>query len=74
MLCAVLFWLPSGALIEGWSATSPQMEVLELGSEVLPMSNEIIWRYKIEKQKIYRRLYNTANGKWLGEWEYVRDL
>ena len=29
------------------------------------------WRYKTENGKLYRRLYDLTNHRWLGSWELV---
>ena len=29
------------------------------------------WRYKTENGKLYRRLYDLTNHRWLGNWELV---
>ena len=31
------------------------------------------WRYKIENDKLYKRLYNASTGLWETEWIYVCD-
>lgn len=41
---------------------------------VVPYSDIIEWRYKIENGKIYKRLYNCSTASWIGEWIYVRDV
>lgn len=69
MLCITLSWIPSVAVTNG------SADVLQ-GSEkaVMPMSDRIVWLYRVINQKIYKRLYNMALNEWIGEWEYVRDL
>lgn len=38
-------------------------------SQVVPFADVIGWRYKSENGKLYRRLYNYSQEKWIGEWE-----
>lgn len=38
-----------------------------------PYSNVTIWRYKIENQKLYKRLYDSSTRRWVGNWIYVCD-
>ncbi|MDE5590034.1 MAG: hypothetical protein K2J60_13010 [Acetatifactor sp.] len=41
---------------------------------VMPMKDAISWEYKIENNKLYKRLYNHSTGSWIGKWIYVCDL
>ncbi len=38
---------------------------------IMPMSDIIIWKYKIISGNIYRRRYNTTKKQWIGDWELV---
>ena len=38
-----------------------------------PQSDIIVWRYKISKGKIYKRLYNASTATFIGPWIYVKD-
>lgn len=40
---------------------------------VSPQSDVILWQYKIEDGKIYKRLYNTSTDEPIGEWIYVGE-
>lgn len=42
-------------------------------SIVEPNSDILLWRYKIEDGKMYKRLYNSSTGNWVGDWIYVCD-
>ncbi len=41
---------------------------------VQPLSDKIEWRFKIENNKLYKRLFNYSTADWVGDWIYVRDL
>lgn len=41
------------------------------GGTVSPQSDVIIWKYKNENGKLYKRLYNTSTRTWIGDWIYV---
>lgn len=41
---------------------------------VAPCADVIEWKYKIENNKIYKRLYNSTTGEWLTDWIYVNDV
>ncbi len=58
------------------SSPIASMPVQAIGAqeEIQPLSDKIEWRFKIENNKIYKRLYNYSIGDWVGEWIYVRDL
>ncbi len=40
---------------------------------IMPLKDDIQYRYKIENGKLYKRLYNYTVGEWVGEWIYVCD-
>lgn len=39
--------------------------------EMVVRANSREWKYKIIDGKLYRRLFDATNGKWIGEWELV---
>ena len=41
---------------------------------VMPLKDAISWKYKVENNKLYKRLYNFSTGSWIGNWIYVCDL
>lgn len=43
-------------------------------TQIQPYSDKIQWIYRVENNKLYKRLYNYATGNWVGEWIYVRDM
>lgn len=40
---------------------------------ISPQSDVILWQYKVEDGKIYKRLFNTSTGEPAGEWIYVGE-
>lgn len=42
-------------------------------TSVSPQSDALIWRYKIENGKIYKRLYNATKNAYIGNWIYVSE-
>lgn len=39
------------------------------GSEqVMPMADNIVWKYKMENGIMYKRQYNYTTKKWIGSW------
>lgn len=40
---------------------------------IVPHSDIIEYRYKVEGTKVYRRLYNYSKECWVGEWEFVTE-
>lgn len=42
-----------------------------VGSQISPLKDDIRWVYTIMDGKLYRRLYNTSTGRWIGDWELV---
>ena len=41
---------------------------------IQPYKDDIQWRFKVENNKLYKRLYNYSTISWVGDWIYVRDL
>lgn len=41
---------------------------------VMPLSDFIEWRFKIEGTSLYKRLFNYSTSEWIGEWEYVCEV
>lgn len=55
------------------AASSPVEPTNIRESSVSPQSDAIYWRFKIENGKIYKRLYNSSNGTYIGDWIYVGE-
>lgn len=43
----------------------------ESDSGISPQADDIIWRYKDENGKTYKRKYNRTTKKWIGGWILV---
>lgn len=41
---------------------------------IQPYKDDIQWRWKVENNKLYKRLFNYSTISWVGDWIYVRDL
>lgn len=52
-------------------ATLPVQAAAPGTGTVQPQQDSIGWRYKIEGNAFYRRLYNYSTGNWIGQWEFV---
>lgn len=54
------------------AATEVHQQVIFIESyynnQLQPFSSKLIWRYKTENRKTYRRLYDAGRGKWLTDW------
>lgn len=55
------------------SASSQGCPVEQYADSVTPRSHIIKWVYKVENNKIYKRLYNASTDTWLTEWTYVGE-
>lgn len=65
MALAVLF-SPASAL--------PAQAAVSQEETVMPMRDAISWMYRVENNKLYRRLFNYSTNNWIGDWMYVMDL
>lgn len=41
---------------------------------VMPLSDDIQWRYMVVNNAIFKRLYNYTTQEWIGKWIYVCNL
>lgn len=55
-------------------ATLPTHAAAPGETTVQPLHDKIQWVFRIENNKLYKRLYNYAIGAWVGEWIFVRDV
>ena len=69
LLCcfSLSFMAPGGAFVVD-AASNNGTETIQPYAEILR------WVYDIRDNKVYKRLYNTSTGNWVGDWIYVRDL
>lgn len=40
---------------------------------IQPRQDILEYLYKVENGKLYKRLYNSSTGNWVGDWIYVCD-
>lgn len=55
------------------AASSQICAVKQDADSISPRSDIIRWVYKIENGKVYKRLYNSSIGVWVGDWIYVGE-
>lgn len=36
--------------------------------EIMPLADEIVWKYKFENGVLYKRRYNETKKVWVGSW------
>lgn len=63
-------FVPTTVLANGYDATSQPSAYAS--SDISTYSDEIVWQYKAINGKLYRRLYNSTQNIWYGEWELVK--
>ncbi len=68
-----MFCISAMMILSPVSSLSAQANSYE-ETMVQPRKDDIQWRYKIENNKVYKRLYNYSIADWVGDWIYVRDL
>lgn len=62
------------AVLAGPAASLPVQATAAQEEAIMPMSDALTWKYKVENNKLYKRLYNSSTDKWIGSWIYVCDL
>lgn len=69
MLCSLslLFAVPSFSIFAS-AATPPSEEGID------PQADIIEWIYMKRGAAIYKRLFNTSTGEWIGDWIFVREV
>ncbi len=75
ILSTILFFTLSTTPLSVFAATiSTPLRLANINTHsISPQSDNIVWQYKVENGKIYKRLYNTSNGTYIGEWIYVGE-
>ena len=68
VLCSfsLLFVIPSFSITAS-AATAPEEE------SAAPQADIMDWIYEFRGTHIYKRLYNTSTGEWVGDWIYVGE-
>lgn len=44
------------------------------GNITIQANMNVVWKYKIENNKMYKRLLDCDTGKWLTDWIFVCDI
>lgn len=69
LLCALsLFFVIPDCTLSAHAAAGNGSETVQ------PMAEIKEWIFKIEDNKLYKRLYNHTTDEWEGDWIFVRDL
>ncbi|MCM1191829.1 MAG: hypothetical protein NC123_10000 [Butyrivibrio sp.] len=55
------------------SAISVQAAAAPQEEAVMPMSDDIRWKYIVFNHRLYRRLFNYSTNTWAGKLEYVME-
>lgn len=71
--CAVSLLLPAGPVSASEPCSPPAGYARSAESSIAPRSNSLIWIYKSENGKRYKRLYNASTRTWIGDWIYIGD-
>ncbi len=52
-------------------AESYHTPVFQTNGQISPRVDDFEWRYESFNGRLYRRLYNKTQNKWIGDWEPV---
>lgn len=70
LAAGMIFSVSAGAKPPDYSGAGEAQETSISGDVAIsPRADKIVWKYKTINGAYYRRQYNIANGKWIGEWE-----
>ena len=74
-LTLMVFACPTTSLTVNAASTVQDDSIVTLSGDygIMPLKDDIQYRYKIENGKMYKRLYNYTVGEWVGDWIYVCD-
>lgn len=68
LLSATILLSTSVAPTLNVSAKENVSNISDQSSTIVPLSENIGWRYKIENGNLYKRLYNYSMSQWVGDW------
>ncbi|EOS29398.1 hypothetical protein C804_03576 [Lachnospiraceae bacterium A4] len=68
LLSAAILLSTSVAPTLNVSAKENVSNISDQSSTIVPLSENIGWRYKIENGNLYKRLYNYSMSQWVGDW------
>lgn len=74
-LTLMVFACPTTSLTVNAASNVQEDSIVTLSDEygIMPLKDDIRYRYKIEDGKLYKRLYNHTTLEWIGDWIYVCD-
>ena len=74
-LTLMVFACPTTSLTVNAASNVQDDSIATLSDDygIMPLKDDIQYRYKIENGKLYKRLYNYTIGVWVGDWIYVCD-
>lgn len=74
-LTLMVFACPTTSLTVNAASNVQDDSIVTLSGDygIMPLKDDIQYRYKIENGKMYKRLYNYTVGEWVGDWIYVCD-
>lgn len=71
VLCTVFCTvLPYSGYINN-QTTSHALNSLDTANSASPYSDHLVWKYKYENGKFYKRLFNATTGVWMTDWILV---
>ncbi|MCL2437073.1 MAG: hypothetical protein FWD00_03430 [Clostridiales bacterium] len=54
-----------------YAATEGESFVECVGEEIMPLTEQFEWRYRVHNGRLQRRLWSLTWGVWRTDWEYV---
>ena len=75
LCCSMFLSLPATASpISDYQESAYATACTAVDTSAVPYADGLQWYYQIENGKMYKRLYNTSTGNWVGDWIYVTDV
>ena len=62
------------AVLVSPASALPVQAAVSQNPVIMPMRDAISWAFRVQNNKLYKRLYNHSTGNWIGEWIYVCDM
>ena len=74
-LTLMVFTCPTTSLTVNAASNVQDDSIVTLSDDygIMPLMDDIQYRFKIEDGKLYKRLYNYSTAEWIGDWIYVCD-
>ena len=71
IIILITFMTPGTTTFENKAYATDSITIDSRTQTISPQSDIIEWRYKVENGKLYKRLYNCTESKWIGNWILV---